>query len=654
MSTGHMMLTAAAFAGVNYLEALGQNTTVSELDNLLKDDKSIIQHNVNSIFNKYTVFQYAPLNAGTSYRIGGHFIGFSNNLKTDSEYETDSAVSIALTRLKNIPVPLVIAPDQRERYINDQADRALGVLHKTASTFRQTQTNILSNPTATQLKEWGANTSAATVVGFQPYSLTDFMYCKYYGKIPNNRLVTLRRYPFPISDSLKLSQDDPKKNAIPIAQAVTWFGTETGNDLNKIGLFAWDMPFQPIQIQQQDITGNEVTLDSMLGLLDGIGGGSGKKIADALRIAYSASSGRDGTIQQLTGYEEKIQAYQKRLYTDGPYWNRIYGPVNVIHETTRRSMGIQSQNWQTPMVIKFAYKFRSFNGLSPKVAALDLISNFINLTYNDAQFLGQLARYFPKLGLKFSPSTTEAFGKILTNWGTTYTGNNSQEYMQVLTNMIASLELVGSKMMQNPTNLLKNGIQAAIGSNLAQALPDLIAIKSALSDRPIGEWHLVVGNPMNPIFVMGDLICTNVLCEWDQEIGPDDFPTGITFTVTLKQGKPRDKTAIERMLNAGETKLTAGSIKTSSMEDTFGEANNNLWKDVTSDSSDLTKSKKIKEYYNSLSDTGKTQYIKFRNRALSGYGVPAKGTEAALSVSKSDILDDSLLLYYFQREYGKN
>jgi hypothetical protein len=203
--------------------------------------------------------------------------------------------------------------------------------------------------------------------------------------------------------------------------------------------------------------------------------------------------------------------------------------------------------------------------------------------------------------------------------------------------------------MNDPAKLIGNGIQSALMKKLGPALPELISIRSALSDRPVGEWHLVVGNPMNPIFVMGDLICTNTTMDWDQEIGPDDFPTGVTFTVTLKQGKPRDKTSIERMLNAGETKLTAGMLRTSSTEDTFGEVNNALWSEITGEEEKTNSAQALTKYYEGL---GKSQgrYHQFRNRFLGGYGF--ERNEKAFNTDGS--LDDSLLLYYYQRQYGQN
>lgn len=656
------LLVLKAFAGVNYLEKLGSDPTKSpfETDLLTTTDQGFLQHNVSSLINKFTVFQYAPLNAGGSYRTEGHFIGFTSHLKTDAEYNAASGAS-TLARITALEetrdaakvkgsAALVAEIQARINFYENGQDE----ITRSARKFSSVSADILSNPTAGKLIKWGSDISAATNVGFQPYSHTDFMYCKYYGKIPNNRLITLRRYPFPIGDSLRLGAE--RRNAMPVAQAVTWFGGETSNTLNSLGVFNWDIPWEPLNAVDgatgQTITGNEITLNELLKLVDKVPGGT--QIKSAITAAYVGTVGTDAQMQQISGYEEKIQTYQKNLYdqTSGPYWNRIYGPVNVITQSMRRKRGIQT-GWEgNPIALKFHYSFRSFNGMSPKIAALDIISNFMNLTYQDAQFLGQLARYFPKTGVKFDPTTTEAIGNILTSWGSTSAGNNSQEFATLFANLIGAVKLAGSKIVSDPLGVGSKVLQAGLMNKemLGNAIPDLISIKSALSDRPVGEWHLVVGNPMNPIFVMGDLLCKDVKMVWDDEIGPDDFPTGVTFTVTLQQGKPRDKTAIERMLNHGQTKLTAGALRTSSYNDTFGEENNKAWNELAGTESTP---EKLASIYENLGNK-KSAYRDFRNRFLKGYGFTAPEGEAFSSAADKSTLDDSLLLLYYQRQYGNN
>lgn len=650
--TGLSMKVLEAFSGVNYMESLAASSDLGRgaIQNL-QDEKvaEILQPTVSSIFNKFTVFQYTGLYAGSGYEISGHFIGHADNLKPSEEYARQEAERQALKTLmiqdaedkaKGVNSQRIKdALDSASNYSKDRIDAA--------RRFRAENEGMLSNPSAHRLVKWGAEKSAGTVLGFQPYAYTDFMYCTHYGKVPNNRLVTLRRYPYPVGDSLKLSRTDSTKNAIPIAQAVTWFGSDTGNDLNKLGVFSWDMKWETLEVQEQEITGNEVTLSDLLKTISSSDIPGGAVLSQFLETSYAAIEGSDATIQQVSGYEDKIQKYQKALYTTGPYWNRIYGPVNVIHKSSRRGRGMQENKWQSEISINFSYKFRSFNGLSPKIAALDLISNFINLTYNDAQFLGQLARYYPKTGLKFSPTVTEALGKIMTSWGTTYSGNNSSEYNKLIESMFKAMELGGSKLLTQPDKVLGDAVQTAASMKLAAAMPGLISIKSALSDRPVGEWHIVVGNPMNPIFVMGDLVCSSVDMIWDTEMGPDDFPTGVTFKVSLKQGKPRDKTAIERMLNLGQTKLTNGTVRGSSVSDTFGEENNKYWNSIygadgAAKGPQRIDTVKLESELKASDDAGK--YETFKARVLKGYG---------LNENSRAVLDDSLLSIYFNRQYGK-
>ena len=52
------------------------------------------------------------------------------------------------------------------------------------------------NPTASKLIEWSRQKRNAC-----EYSWEDFLYCKNYGKVPNNYMVTLRRFGTPVGDN---------------------------------------------------------------------------------------------------------------------------------------------------------------------------------------------------------------------------------------------------------------------------------------------------------------------------------------------------------------------------------------------------------------------------------------------------------------------
>ena len=54
----------------------------------------------------------------------------------------------------------------------------------------------------------------------------------------------------------------------------------------------------------------------------------------------------------------------------------------------------------------------------------------------------------------------------------------------------------------------------------------MLSIRALLTGEPVGEWHLMVGNPFNPMLMIGNLILdsANLKIE-DEMLGVDDFPT---------------------------------------------------------------------------------------------------------------------------------
>ena len=649
------------FSGTNYLETLATSNSIYDLSKVLggEGNGSLVSSAPESIFNKFSIFQYSKFRNGLSYEPAGHFIGFSpsktntgdddaSNVKATKEIQNQQGLlrqQAQVLSKENKTADL----EKLQKQISDNVT-LLELKRADIARFQAKNTPSLANPTAKTIIEWGATKSGNSVTGFQPYAMTDFMFCKNYGRIPNNRMITLRRYPFPVEDQLTIPG---QKHPVPVAQAVTWWGEGTGNSLSKIGIMKWNLKWGTLDVKQQDIEGNEVLVDDLVKMFESVPGLKGK--GAQLKKAYVGLKGNDKQLQQLSGMEAKMQKFLREQYeTNGPYWNRVYGPVNVIHQSTRRERGMQD-GWNTPFTITFHYSFRSFSGLSPKIVALDLISSFLNLTYNDAQFLGQLGRYFPRTGVKFDPSTTELIGDILTKWATSFESGSGADMMKLASTVIDQIKAAadqGISMMKDAGNgdLTKikeagsNVAQTIAISALAESVPTLISVRSALSDRPVGEWHLVVGNPLNPIMTMGDMICTSCDMAFDEEMGPDDFPTGVTFTVGLQQGKPRDKVAIERIFNLGETKMMHSKLRPfSSANDTFGEINNTEY------------SEKAKKSFTDLdaADQDKLKgniYINYRNRIRRAYGHAAVGDSKKVAENE---VDDSILWMYYDRRQDK-
>ena len=81
--------------------------------------------------------------------------------------------------------------------------------------------------------------------------------------------------------------------------------------------------------------------------------------------------------------------------------------------------------------------------------------------------------------------------------------------------------------------------------------PAMYAMDSLLKGDNVGLWHVTIGNPKNPIAVMGNLILTNASIQHSGPLGLDDFPTEIKVTCTLKHARSRDAVEIGRMYTKG-------------------------------------------------------------------------------------------------------
>ena len=83
------------------------------------------------------------------------------------------------------------------------------------------------------------------------------------------------------------------------------------------------------------------------------------------------------------------------------------------------------------------------------------------------------------------------------------------------------------------TNIFNNGIDAVTGilqNHLGR--PAIYQFNSILDGDLTGLWHLTVGNPLNPIMSIGNLIMTKAEVQHYGPLGIDDFPTKINCIAT--------------------------------------------------------------------------------------------------------------------------
>ena len=395
------------------------------------------------------------------------------------------------------------------------------------------------------------NDSSAGLLGLETYSYSDFMYCKYLGKVPNNYMITLRRFPIPVDDYISTvgegdderNSPDVKSNQAPsIGCLVTWMGTP-GNDMSNLLKYSFKMPFQFKNSEWNSVQGSGDDSSNPL-----------NSIAAAFDPEYRKHYMKGDVGNAFNGYIGKFfkagdAPYNLSQLNDWRDGNKVYGPVDTIKGTYMRSeSGLE---FDQKISMQFDYELRSYNGINPRQAMLDLLSNILNVTYSTGTFwgggyrghgVGQNNIFTNMKVFKASGGATDFFDAFAEDCSTVFKS--------------ASAKFGGGNILQT----LKSALNALGGMILGGMLnklgrPAKIFANSLLSPAPVGFWHVTIGNPHHPIMSLGNMILTGTTIEHYGPLGLDDFPTGIRVTCELERGKPRDIRDIEKIYMHGNDRI---------------------------------------------------------------------------------------------------
>jgi len=398
------------------------------------------------------------------------------------------------------------------------------------SAYNKINPTELENPTATKIIELTSAYSGN--LGYR-YSYADFALAKYFNKIPNNRMLTLRRFPFPAADDIispiELDKNgDPQPMSSPdIARAITWMGEKPGNNLADILKFSHGYNWKDVEADVETLTSqNSGRRGKLGGLVDD---------SNFLTAAVGAANGKNGydvaTGKANAGYDSFSATYP----------NHVFGPLNVIKNILQREQGL---TFTQEFTIKFEYELRSIGGANPKVLMMDQLANMLVLTYSNAPFWGGSTRWIGdgSIGKPLGDIAKLASGDISGFLGGIYDDLKGMAS--------GGWKEIGSDLLEGGGKALKS----MIGGSLMEMMNSPQGgqtVAAMLSGDPTGQWHLTVGNPLNPMAVIGNLACTGTNVTFDGPLGIQDFPEKMIVEVTLKPGRPRDKSDIESMFNIG-------------------------------------------------------------------------------------------------------
>lgn len=490
-------------------------------------------------------------------------------------------------------------------------------------------TSIL-NPTVTNIIAW----SNKDKWGRTPYSFQDFVFCKYWNIIPNNRLITFRKYGVPTFDNLNFpnmvteSGEASDIKCAPIATVVTYFGGESPNKLGDFLKFATGTLWEEINADVHKVSGDMG--DNPHAVIDRMNERSGFNGVGSLSNIINQSLNKTGfltgqyfSFAKFTGMLDKdgftgpSQAAFEKLSaanvdpTESLFSNRVIGPVNRVSSVQKRKAGIE---FSQQFTLICQYVARPIGGVNTKAALLDILANCMEIASPEAVFWGGGYRFmikphlYPFKNTKTKNNIMDALyaGKIFGNDGaianalsglrsfgtadgsgdfkwsnvTANLGNILGQTMGAIGGMLQSISstLFGessklSSWLKSGTDALSSEEQQAAGEsklnnlfgNLNKmwkdqviqetTLPSIEGMRALLTGTPVGNWHLTIGNPLNPIMVCGNLICKKMDVEFGEELGPDDFPLELKVTYTIEHAMARDKAAIQSMFNRGSGRI---------------------------------------------------------------------------------------------------
>ena len=495
----------------------------------------------------------APQDGGNDATTSGHTTFNESGEQAGESIYGKTALETRTYKTKDPDKDINMGPGVRSLFnkwsIHDYNNRATGVAgEKNAyQNYNKAVTsgnddNIL-NPTARRIVNYAQDHGG---IGYS-YSFGDFASTEHYGQISNEYLITLRRFAYPCGDDLLNTMGvDSKGNPIDLGQpdlarVLTWMSPSLGNDMKEVLKFGTSFPWKDVESQIQEVQGNAQKRGKLGEMMDSSSLGRAVEAGLNGKSAAEAQTIRD----KGAGFDPMKDTYP----------NKVFGPLNVIKKVLAREQGLE---FDSTFTLTFHYDLRGFTGTSPKVAFMDTLSNILALTYNNAPFWGGAVRYTG------SGSVGKPFGDYDKLKNGDYAGFLGSLTTQLKSSMGAAFDDIGKAAsgLLNGKGINALGDSKIMDNIIGGGLMKLLngpqggtVINAFLTGDPTGQWHMTVGNPMNPMMVCGNLALQSSSVEFEGPLGYEGFPSKIKLTVELKPARPRDKGEIESMFNAGRGRV---------------------------------------------------------------------------------------------------
>ena len=403
-------------------------------------------------------------------------------------------------------------------------------------------------------------------LGAAKYKYADFMYCKDLG-MPNNRLITLRRFTQPVGDMIfgeaAVSADGVYSTPGDVGRLLGYFDTES-NKLEDILNYSFHATWEKRDAARQQIESQEDQRESPIGaVLNTMSANYRKNYNESL------AAGNNLLDWALDGFFKNDKWYNPMATHPYNYdKNKVYDPIDTVRSTHLYTGVLEFQHEFT---LTFDYTLRSYDNINPKAAMLDLLANATAVCYKRGNFWGGRQEI---VGAQPNEAGWQKAQNILNSAWDTAGGlfqsiyKNGFNVSAMLSNFadlasdgiskaksamagtgdstfVADVQHAAGTLITGMTGMLKGKLQNMLGR------PQMYLFNSLLSGDNVGLWHVTIGNPRNPIAVMGNLILKDAKIQHYGPLGQDDFPTGLRVIVTLEHARPRDMVDIQKMYTRG-------------------------------------------------------------------------------------------------------
>lgn len=463
------------------------------------------------------------------------------------------------------------------------------------------------------------STDANNTLGQARYKYSDFMYCKDLG-MPNNRMITLRRFSMPVGDNIfgnaavaATDGTDRYDTAGDIGRMICYFDTED-NKLEDILNYSFGATWVEKESEWQQLDSKEDNRNSPLGM-----------ILNTANPAYRQSivdstSGGNNLFSHFLGKTSLLGNDSGSWYKDNETLknydkNKVYEPVDTIR---KMAMYEGKLEFNHEFTLTFNYVLRAYDNINPKAAMLDLLSNITATTYKRGHFWGGRQQI---VGAQPNVAGWKAADKMINGAFTDLGGifstmfDNGFDFSGMFGSLASQVQklqndfIEGAKAMVGMSKAPDAGVSQggegetvensntggglketaktvvketgkAFAAQLKNILgrPQLYAFNSLLTGDNTGLWHVTIGNPLNPIAVMGNMIVKDVKMSHYGPLGIDDFPIGLKVQVTLAHARPRDMVDIQKMYTQGNSAIYVPIIARKAKDGGGGEDNPHIIK----------------------------------------------------------------------------